>query len=247
VTQQSSALSEALTSPTTLLATIGAIAQAAFATTGAANGGLTRAAAIHRWLVVGAFAAAVAAVILVALMMTFSWKPRARNSALVIVVVLFLFGLTVTAWGAVIVPGLPSQPQVSISVSGTGPYTLKGNVKATGVPRSKTLTVTVEGLKRISTQSTTGEVAKFSHEEILYEAKVGAEASGNASDTFSVFVPHYDALLVLAGTDSSHVCSSNGEISIERGGTSLARMTREGCAFLVLPPSQKEASPPQNG
>ena len=70
-----------------------------------------------------------------------------RFGLTILAIVSFTFGLAVTAYASVRVPGSESEPEVSASLTDGNPLVLKATVKASGVAKGENLNIYVDGLR----------------------------------------------------------------------------------------------------
>jgi hypothetical protein len=121
---------------------------------------------------------------------------------------IFSLALAITAYAAVRVPGLESEPEVSVSIQNGNPLVLKATVKASGIRRGENLNIYVDGLKEITAANGEGKYENVN--PTLYQAHVGASASGgDVSDSFTIPIPvgKYNDLGISAWKGTDTKCS----------------------------------------
>ena len=182
------------------LLAIAGLVQALLTAAGASNGGLSALVINEKPAALTAGGAIFAAILIAAILAAGGANRRAKRLG-VLAVVLFIGGMGVTAYAAAVAPNKQSQPEISATLHAGSPLVLDGTVKASGVKRSVTLNVYVDGLyERAGGYDFT--------DPTLYQAHIGADASGNVKHSFSILIPTktYDAIAINAWAGASSFC-----------------------------------------
>jgi hypothetical protein len=205
-----------------------ALLQAVFTAASAINGGLAGLFINDKAKAVIGFGAIFLAILIAATLTVSGEKAttaKARRRVTIAggtAVVLFMLGMVVTAYAAVVIPSRKSQPEISAVLHAGTPLILDGTVKANGIPRGVGLNVYVDGAYEAKGQY-------FLTDPTLYQAHIGADPTGKVAHTFTVLIPTntYDAIAIDAWAGSETKCAPPPARSDRSSG-------HKGCIFMRI-------------
>jgi hypothetical protein len=202
-----------------------AVLQAIFAIVGGLNGGISAVILNEEHLAILALLLFALASVLVGLVIYFkSHVPSGGPSApetrtaqrfATAAIAAFIVGVGITGYAAIVTPTRQTRPEITASLrdgASGAPLVLEGTVKANSVKRDTTINIYVQGLDEYKDPQT-HEYRYKGINPVLYQAHIGAGATGDATHSFTVPIPTkiYDDVSIDAWAGNDEPCSPPGE------------------------------------
>jgi len=220
------------------------VLQAALASVGVSNGGISAMIINDRVLAVIGLGAVLVAIAIGAFGLLL--KGEVTKPLSIIGTALLFVGIATTGWAALVSPALAKAPNVDVSLSRVeGSLVLSAEIKASGIPQGQQYWVEIDAREYVAAESKDGASGKYVPLGTpLYQQQLGADSQGNIDSTVTMPVPagSYPAISIEAWAGAHPgPCGSLGVA----GGANLAhspetssnleQVGRSGCAVIRLP------------
>jgi hypothetical protein len=203
-----------------------AVLQTVLTAIGVSSGGVSALAVNHRGFVIGGFASVIASIAIAAIVLALDIGKEDSGKVLTVIGTLLLFGgIFVTAYAALVAPGIAKTPNINIALSEspTKELDVTAHVTASGIKENTPYWLEVDA-REYQKEAQGGHYIPI--ETPLYQNQLGADSKGDINSIVTIQIPEAKYKVISVEAWNGAHAGPCGSLETE-GGANLTQLPKE--------------------